>query len=546
MCRNVFFFFLTLLILSSCSKDKPVSEIPAIIVASVDDLKITETSFQRAYLPVLLYGDKFDSEESRAEVLNYLIGQKLLSQTAIDAGLDTSKRIQKTRDRVERQAMSRQLYRKWVKEKLQEPSEQELRTGFIRGHKSIFARHLFSNSESEIRKYAQKLADGSENFYTLAQDVFTDTTLSRSGGALGWITFGDLDESLENTLFSLQPGQISDPVESQYGWHILSVDDSREEVIRTEEDFLKTRDLIYNKINERRENVLGKQVLNDFMRQYKIEFKREITTQVWPLVIARLDAENQDLKSMPKLSESNADLESLKDETLLTVNGEEWTVASILDRLPELDRSLLYGNLYVAASNIIRDEMLTREARDLKLEDHPDVLEEVKDAYDQMMADAYVNLIADSLTFTQATQKTFYEQNQLQRYHAPDSLQVELYMFSDSLQAAKVLYQLRSGVISTDPEDIKFWLSAKDQTSPLYNLTRTLSLGTMAGPLAYDGSWTLVKLMDRRRLPLIFKDIQERVLTDMESERFSTTRNILLNEIRPKHNIVINHALLNR
>ncbi len=545
--RTVFFLFLSILLLAGCTKDNPpTEEADKVIVATVDDLKITETSFQRAYLPILLYGDKFDSDESREEVMNYLIGQKLLAKTALDAGLDSSTLIQKTRDRVEQQAMSRQLYQKWVKEKLPKPTEEELRTGFVRGHKSLFVRHLFSNSESDIRKYRQLLTDGSESFYTLAQDVFSDTVLSRNGGALGWITFGDLDETLEDTIFALQPGQISGPVKSQYGWHILSVDDYREDVIRTEDDFQKTKDLIYNKIIERRENVLGKQVLNDFMSQYDIEFNREITAQVWPLVIARLQAETADLKHTPLLSESSSDLESLRDETLLTVNDERWSVAKIVDRLPELDRSLLYGNLYVAASNVIRNEMLTREARKLNLENHPNVLEEVQDVYDQLLADAYVNLIADTLTFTESEQKAFYQQNQLQRYHAPDSLQVELYTFSDSLQAAKALYQLRSGLVYTDPGDEVIWLSAPDQDKSLYLLARTLSLGTMAGPISHHNAWVLVKLLKRHRIPLKFETIQDRVLSDMENERFSTTRSILLDKIRPKHTITIDHELLYR
>ncbi|MEA3287655.1 MAG: peptidylprolyl isomerase [Candidatus Marinimicrobia bacterium] len=537
---------LLLAIFSACSQEEQVTDNRKVIIATIDNQGITETSFQRTYLPILLYGDKFDSEETRDEVLNYLIGQRLLAQVARTAQLDTSLHIQRMHDRIQQQAMSRQLYQKWVRDKLEYPTEQDLRTGFARGQKAIFTRHLFADSESEIRDYALRLKNGSETFYTLAQDVFSDTLLSRSGGALGWITFGDLDETLEDTVYNLQPGRISEPVRSQYGWHILAIDDTQEELFITEDDFQKNRDLIQKKIIERRENVLGKQVINDFMQQFKIEFNREITMQVWPLVKERL--ESTDLSSL-NTTESNGtgpSLESLHSETLLSVNGEDWSVLEILDRLPELNRAVLQGNLYVAASNLIRNEMLGREAKRLDLDRHPAVLEEVGDHQDQLLADTYVNLIADTLVFTESDLRTYYKTHQLDRYHAPDSLLVDLFVFSDSTTALKALYQLRNGIITTNPSDDQRWVTAADQDTPLYQLAKRISTGTMGGPVLFQQNWTLVKLLKRHRFPLDYAKVEKRMREDMENERFSSTRTILLAEIRPKHQIEINVELLNR
>ena len=236
----------------------------------------------------------------------------------------------------------------------------------------------------------------------------------------------------------------------------------------------------------------------------------------------------------------------MHSETLLSVNGEAWSVLDILQRLPELDRALLQGNLYVAASNIIRNEMLGREAKRLGLDQHPVVMEEVRDHQDQLLADTYVNLIADTLVFTEANLEDYYEIHQLDRYHAPDSLLVELFAFSDSTIAHKALYQLRSGVITTNPADEQSWLTAADQDSPLYQLAKRISTGTMGGPVFFHGNWTLVKLLKRHRIPLDYAQVKERVLEDMEHERFSSTRNILLTEIKPQHQIKIDHELLNR
>lgn len=538
--------FPLIFVLIACSREEVSPGPDRVVVASIDDIEISETSFQRTYLPILLYGDKFDSEDNRKEILNFLIGQRLLADEARKVNLDTMSTIQKNRDRVERKAMSRKLYQQWVRKEISKPTETELRQGFRRGKKGLFLRHLFSDSESEIRSYHNLLVSGQENFYTLAQDVFSDTILSRNGGALGWITFGDLDETLEDTAYTLKPGQVSQPVKSQYGWHILAIDDSQEEVFVTESDFEEHRDIIRNKIIERRENVLGKTVLNDFMDQFDIQFNREITRQVWPVVIQHLQPIETGSSQPQEFSSLISNLDHLKDETLLTVDGDVWTVADILRRLPEINRKELYGNLYLAASNIIRDEMLTREARKLKLYNDPAVIEEVKDSHDQHLADVYVSFYADTITFDATAQDEYYRQHRLQKYHAPDSLKIELFYFSDSLIAAKALYQLRSGIISTNPGEVVLWMDSEHDNSAIYRLSRSIALGTMAGPVIYDGKWTLVKLLERRRIPLEYNDIKERVIGDMEKERFNTTRNILLNDIRPRHEISIDYEMLYR
>ncbi|NQV42032.1 MAG: peptidylprolyl isomerase [Candidatus Marinimicrobia bacterium] len=547
MFRKISVLILASIFLSvSCSNEEAAPEPKRIVVATVDQIEISETSFQRAYLPVLLYGDKFDSEENRSEMINFLIGQKILAKKGRESNVDTSAHIVRMREAIENRALSRQLYKTWVKDQLELPSEEDLRVGFKRGQKGLFVRHLFAKTEDEIRAYSQRLASGDESFYSLAQEVFTDTMLSKNGGALGWMTFGDLDETLEDTVYSLKAGQVSQPVRSQYGWHILSVDDTQEEVFITEEDYQKNRDLIYNKILERRENLLGKQVLNDFMKNFKIEFNREITKQVWPQVIAHLNPDGAQTGPALEVSGLSSSLDNLRNETLLTVDGDVWSVAEILKKLPDLDRSLLYGNLYIAASNIIRDEMIAREARELGLQNHADVVEEVQDSQDQIIADTYVGLIADTLEFTPDHFWNYYEDHKLNKYHAPDSLKIEIYGFSDSTVARRALYKLRDANISTDPSEKTLWITAGGETNQLFTLSRSIAIGTMAGPVRYNQQWNLVKLLERKRFPLPFDSIKSKIIEDMERERFATTRGILLDAFRPEHKISIDYKLLNK
>ena len=68
----------------------------------------------------------------------------------------------------------------------------------------------------------QRLVDG-EDFATLAAEYSSDTTSAVNGGDLDWIGRGETVAPFEEAAFSLEPGQISDPVRSDFGYHIIEV-----------------------------------------------------------------------------------------------------------------------------------------------------------------------------------------------------------------------------------------------------------------------------------------------------------------------------------
>ena len=536
---------LVLTVFQCSSEDNPAPATKSTI-ATIDGDPISETSFQRAFIPVLIYGDKFDSPEARSEVLNLIIGTRILAQQAKLAELDTSELVKHAHGRAERRALARKMYDEWVRKAVKRPTESELIEGFSRSKTSLFVRHLFAESEGRIRSYADQIANGQESFYTLAEKSFADSNLAASGGALGWITFGDLDENIEDTLYELPPEQLSEPVKSQYGWHLLMIDDVQSDMVVDEQEYLQTKGVIYQKIVERREEALANQVLNDFMSQHPIEFNREITRQVWPEVIAKLREGEFQLVDNPELEVSGSNLHTLKDETLLSVNGESWTVEMILDRLPDLERPQLFSNLYMAASNIVRDEMLAREAREAGFGEDREVSDEIRDAQDKLLADLYISHFADTMFFSSQDQIGFYKDRVTQRYHGPDSLEVEIFEYADSLEAAKAVYRARTSQQSIDLPVTRTWLSESDKGEGTYELARRITVGTLAGPVASDGEWHVVRLLERRRAPLPYDDVAPRVKKDMEDDRFNTTRYLLLKELRPIHSIEIFHDNLNK
>ena len=65
-----------------------------------------------------------------------------------------------------------------------------------------------------------------EEFSTLARE-HSQGPSGRNGGDLGYFTKGQMDKNFEETAFSLARGEISAPVKSSFGWHIIKVEDKR-------------------------------------------------------------------------------------------------------------------------------------------------------------------------------------------------------------------------------------------------------------------------------------------------------------------------------
>jgi peptidyl-prolyl cis-trans isomerase C len=93
------------------------------------------------------------------------------------------------------------------------------------GEQEVHARHILVDTEEEAKAIEAELKNGAD-FATLAKQKSKDPGAA-DGGDLGYFTKDQMVPEFSEAAFKLDKGQISDPVHTQFGWHIIKVEDKR-------------------------------------------------------------------------------------------------------------------------------------------------------------------------------------------------------------------------------------------------------------------------------------------------------------------------------
>lgn len=94
------------------------------------------------------------------------------------------------------------------------------------------ARHILVESEDEAKKVAARVKGG-EDFAKVAAEVSKDPGSGKEGGDLGYFTRDRMVKEFADAAFAAKPGDIVGPVKSQFGWHVIKVEDARTKPLPT-------------------------------------------------------------------------------------------------------------------------------------------------------------------------------------------------------------------------------------------------------------------------------------------------------------------------
>lgn len=109
-----------------------------------------------------------------------------------------------------------------------EPTDQELETLFkdLRSNEKVRASHILVDTEEEANAVIDRLNNG-ESFEDLAKELSKDTGSAENGGDLDYFKYTDMVQPFSEAAFNMEVGEISKPVQSEYGYHVIKVTDKK-------------------------------------------------------------------------------------------------------------------------------------------------------------------------------------------------------------------------------------------------------------------------------------------------------------------------------
>ncbi|NYT60125.1 peptidylprolyl isomerase [Alcaligenaceae bacterium] len=100
-------------------------------------------------------------------------------------------------------------------------------------------------AQARLAQLRQRLVNG-EDFEALARRYSEDSSAPQ-GGDLGWLTPGETVPAFERAMDALEPGQISEPIQSQFGWHLIQVQERRTKNMENEFRRMQARQLLFQR-----------------------------------------------------------------------------------------------------------------------------------------------------------------------------------------------------------------------------------------------------------------------------------------------------------
>jgi len=209
------------------------------VMLKVNGQNISAAEVERSWEALFPPGTapEFDTanEAVRQNVLRGMITEKLILIEAEKQGTDKLESVQQQIETAKRKIVLRAFLDQKTASLISEAdikAEYEQWVKKMAGQEEIRARHILVANEKEADDLYDKIKDGSD-FAKLAEEFSKDPATAGQGGDLGYFTQDKMVKPFAEAAFKLQKGEVSDPVESPFGWHVIKVEDRRPVTIPT-------------------------------------------------------------------------------------------------------------------------------------------------------------------------------------------------------------------------------------------------------------------------------------------------------------------------
>jgi len=207
----------------------PGSAQDAKVVAKVNGKVITETDMRFANAEIGAQLGDIPENVKRRALAEYLIDNALFAEAAIAAKIAADPTFEKQMQYLRRRVLREQYFEKHLKSAVSEADAKKIyndRVAQLKPEDEVAARHILVETEEKAKEVREKITAGGD-FAALAKEYSADTGSKDKGGLLGYFGRGQMVPEFEKAAFTMTKGQVSEPVKTNFGWHIIKLEDRR-------------------------------------------------------------------------------------------------------------------------------------------------------------------------------------------------------------------------------------------------------------------------------------------------------------------------------
>jgi len=561
--RTLSILCLSSLILVQCAKkEESIAEVGSFTISKSDIVELLKRKYPNQ--------DSFtDVDVSvKKDLLEPLIVRKLYLNEGIEKGYDEDPEFKNGFGNFQMRIIGSKYFESTVVDKI--ISKDMLDAALSKQGVELKASHiLIANNKSprvvnrtpeealkRAREVEKRLKNG-EDFAALVEEFSDDPSAASNKGDLGYFVWGKMVPEFFDAAWDLQVGQISEPVESSYGYHIIRLDDRR-----PVKDF---------KVNKTPENIYRtKQAL---MRTYRDsarvlwenQYEKLLSDADYQLYMENITQFADTLKSIIKEKPLTKELFSLalRDITFAKWDGDQITAGTFIDKY-QANLPSIFSNfrdpakLKQQVDRVTRDKIVLEDARRLGLDEEEMVTKELN-AFKENQMERLVEAheIRDSLQVSDEEIKAYYDKNS-SLFVRPEEIEIWEIDVEDQGLAGQLAMRAKNGenfeaLARKYCEDKQLqkksgYLGYKNKTgrgSVSQTALEAGQGGKIAGPVKYGRYWAILKTGKLHKASVRpLEEVRRRIQSQIKNEKIKEAKLAFEKKLQETYKVTIDEEKL--
>lgn len=214
----------------------------------------------------------FMSEEGKKQLLDQIISFELVYSYAKDNGLENDPvyiaQLEAAKKEILTQAAINKVLANVKVTDEEVKAYYEANEQYFKSEESVTAKHILVDSLEQAEEIKNKIDSGMN--FEMAAMQFSSCPSKEQGGNLGNFTRGRMVPEFEAAAFELAVGEVSEPVQTQFGYHIIKVEEKNEGMVKPLEEVFS---MIHREILNERESFKYMQLTEELKSKYSVVIK---------------------------------------------------------------------------------------------------------------------------------------------------------------------------------------------------------------------------------------------------------------------------------